>query len=457
MKRARKILLAAGGVLILSYPGLAWITGIAIEGRIQHNEQQALDEAPYVVLLKRDYHRGVYRSTEVATYSLRNPALQAVVKSATGGDLLPAATFTVVSNIQHGPLPGLRTAALGIVESTLIAPPALQEELADLIGSQPVLRIRTRIGLFGGANVDLTSPRFSVRLPDGSNLTWGGLTGAVTITGSQDRWSGELSAPRLAFAGARGRIELAGLEYSGSRAKAFDGIYLGTGTFTVERLEGSNPRSGGNYSLQRIAVTSTSQAAGKFVDVRIDAAADAAQIAAVTLKNLSCSVSFEHLYGPSLASMGQAIRALQHQPGTNRMQIQAGVLAAFRQYGGEMLLRDPVMDIRQIGFTMPEGSFVLSARLGAAGLARADLQWPAVLMALRSHAQVTADLRIENGLMQKLLAMGGSNPTMAARLASLEQQGYLTAASTAVTTHLEYSGGRLALNGHPFPPAAPTN
>ena len=47
--------------------------------------------------------------------------------------------------------------------------------------------------------------------------------------------------------------------------------------------------------------------------------------------------------------------------------------------------------------------------------------------------------------------------SIAAQLASLEQQGFLTAASSAVTTHLEYSSGRLTLNDHPFPPTAPVN
>jgi hypothetical protein len=53
--------------------------------------------------------------------------------------------------------------------------------------------------------------------------------------------------------------------------------------------------------------------------------------------------------------------------------------------------------------------------------------------------------------------MGGPNREIAARLTSLEQQGFVTAAASAVTTHLEYSAGRLTLNGHPFPPAAPAN
>ncbi|MDE2049912.1 MAG: YdgA family protein [Gammaproteobacteria bacterium] len=451
MNRTTKILLAVGGIIVLSYPGLAWVSGIAIESRIQHSEQQMLDQVPYLALVRREYHRGVYRSTETATYGLRSPALQAM-KGAGGAAFPSSATITIVSNIRHGPFPGLHAMALAVIDSTLVTPPALQAEL----GSKSILQAHTTVGLLGGATAGLSSPAFSLRLPDGSTLAWGGLTGTVTTTRGQARWSGQLNAPRLAFAGAQGGIELAGVEYSGSHAKAFDDLYLGTGTFTIERLDGSSPRSG-DYSLQRISITSTSKADGEFFDLRVDAAMDAAKVAAVQLKNVTYSESLEHVHGPSLAALMRAIRGAQRQAGGNQTQLLAGVQDALRQYGADLLLHDPVLDIRQVSFTMPEGSFLLSAKVSAPGLSRADLQWPAAIVALETHAQVTADLRVDNGLVQKLLSMGGSNPKIGAQLTSLEQQGYLSAGSAAVTTHLGYSGGRLTLNGHPFPPAPPVN
>jgi uncharacterized protein YdgA (DUF945 family) len=452
VNRTTKILLAIGGLLVLSYPGIAWVTGIAIEGRIQHGEQQALGQVPYLRLVKREYRRGVYRSTEIATYGFHAPLPQAAKATAAG--IFGSATVTIVSNIQHGPFPGLRAVALATVDSTLLMPPVLQKELSAAGGSKPILQLHTTVGLFGGAAADLSSPALNVRLADGSTLTWGGLTATARTTRNQARWFGQLSAPRLALHGPRGAIELAGVEYSGSHAKAFDGLYLGAGTLTIEKLDGNSPRPGGDYSLERISITDTSKAAGDLLDIRVDIGADAAKVSTVTLKNVSYSVSFEHVHGPSLASMAQAIRAAERQPGTNPTQLQAAMQVAFRQYGGDLLLHDPVIDIRQLGFTMPEGSFALSAKLSAPGLSRADLQWPAVILALRTHARVTADLRVDDGLMQKLTAMSGSNPQVATRLTSLEQQGYLTAASGAVTTHLEYAGGTLTLNGHPFPPAS---
>ena len=456
MGRTTKVLLVIGVIIVLSYPGIAWVAGMAVESQLQRSEQQALDKLPYLTVVKREYHRGMYRSTVVTTYGLRGPALQAMKL---GGAAVPSsATITIASNIQHGPFPGLRAVALGIIDSTVVLPPALQQELAGAIGSKPILQFHTTLGLLGGVTADMTSPAFSLRLADGPDLVWGGLTGTLSASRNQAHWSARLNAPQLSVHGAQGGFELTGAEYSGSEDKALDGLYVGAGTFTIETLEGSGTRPGSDFSLQRISLTSTSSANGEFFDYRIDAAADAAKVAAVQLSNVMYSESFEHIHGPSLLAFANALRAAQRQANGNQAQLQAGMLAAFRQQGADLVVRDPVIDIRQVSFTMPEGSFLLSARISAPGLGRNDLQqWPAGILALRTHARITADLRVDNGLLQKFLAMSGSNPKMAAQLTSFEQQGYLTAGADAVRTHLELSGGMITLNGHPFPPAAPVN
>lgn len=451
MKRATKILLAVAGVILLSYPAMAWVTGIVIESRVQHYEQQVLDRVPYLTLVKREYHRGVYRSTETVTYEFHLPA--PAVKAAAGARLPEAVAITVMSNIEHGPLPGLHGVGLAVIDSRLLTPPALQETLQGALGTKPLLQVHSMIGLFGGAAGTLTSPAFSLKLPDASTLAWGGLRGTAVTSRGMRRGSGQFSAPRLAF----GNLELTGMEYSGSSQKTFGDLYLGDGTFTIERIAGRSLRSGDSYSLQRVSATTTAKTAGDFFDMRVDLAADSAKLASLTLSNIMYSESFEHLHGPTFAAMMQAVRQAEHRAGASPAQLQTGLHDAFRRYGGDLLLHDPVINIRQVSFSMPEGSFRLSAKVSAPGLSRSDLEWPAAIVALETHARVTADLRIDNGLLQKLLAMGGSRPNTAAQLASLEQQGYLTAGSGAVTTHLDYSGGRLTLNGHPFPPAAEAN
>ena len=456
MGKTTKVLLVIGVIIVLSYPGIAWVSGMAVASRLQHNEQQVLDKLPYLTVVKRDYHGGVYRSTLVTTYGLRNPAALQAMKIA--GAIPSSATITVASTIQHGPIPGMHTVALAVIDSTIVTPPELQQELTAEIGSKPILQFHTTLGFLGGATSEMTSPAFSLKLADGSNLIWGGLTGTLSATHDQAHWSARLSAPHLLVHGGQGGLELTGAEYSASGDKAIDGLYVGNATFTIERVDGSGPRPGGDFFLQRMSLTSTSNANGEYFNYRIDVAADAAKFAAAQLSNLVYSESFEHIDGPSLLAFADALRAAERQANGNQAQLQAGMLDAFRHQGADLVAHDPVINIRQVSFTMPEGSLQLSARISAPGLTANDLQqWPAGIMALRGHAQVTADLRVDNGLLQKFLAMGGSNPKIAAQLTSFERQGYLTAGAAAVTTHLELSNGMITLNGHPFPPAAPVN
>jgi uncharacterized protein YdgA (DUF945 family) len=455
--RRTRALLAIGVIIVLSYPGMAWVTGLAIKHRLQHDQQRMLDKLPYLTVVDSDFHAGVYRSTLVTTYAFRSPPALQAMKIGGAASLPSSMTITVKSDIQHGPLPGMHSFALAVVDSTIVLPPAVQQQLSGLIGSKPIMQFHTTLGFLGGATSDLTSPAFSLQLADGSNLVWGGLTGSLTVTRDQGHFSARLSAPHLLVHGPKGGLELTGAEYSGSQEKALGDLYAGTGTFTIERLDGSSLSPVGAFSLQRLSLTSTSTVDGEFFDYRVDVGADAATVAAQQLTNVMFSESFEHIDGPSLAAFADALRTAQRQAAGNQAQLQAAMLDAFRQHGVDLLLHDPVLNIRQLGFTMPEGSLLLSARISAPGLGRADLQWPAGIMALRSHAQITADLRVDNGLLQKFLTMNTSNPRVAAQLSSLEQQGYLTAGATAVTTHLEFSGGSLTLNGHPFPPTAPAN
>ena len=319
MNKTTKVLLLIGVIIVLSYPGIAWVTGMAVESHLQHNEQQVLARAPYVTVVKREYHRGVYRSTATTTFSVRIPAGAAAA-------LLSAFTLTVSSNIQHGPLLGLHGVGLAQIDSTIVAPPALQKELSAVIGARPLAQLHSTVGLLGGTTGELTSPAFSLPLPNGAKLVWGGITVNGSASRNQASLVGQVERAAVVRPGSRGgRFELTGMEYSGSHQKAFGDLYLGTGTFTIERLDGSGPRPGSDFSLQRIAVTTRSKADGDFFDMRVDIAMDAAKIAALQLTNLMYSQGFEHVQGPSFASMVQAVRAAQLQSGGNQAQLQAGI------------------------------------------------------------------------------------------------------------------------------------
>jgi hypothetical protein len=71
VNRTTQILLVVGALLVASYPGFAWLTGLLVERQIERTEGRITREEPFVRILERNYRRGVYRSTEVIPYELR--------------------------------------------------------------------------------------------------------------------------------------------------------------------------------------------------------------------------------------------------------------------------------------------------------------------------------------------------------------------------------------------------
>ncbi len=455
MNRTSQILLVAGALLGASYPGFAWLTGLLVEHQIERTEGQVTRDEPYVRILGRNYRRGVYRSSEVITYEFRLPPTAPITATAA----LPSSfTLTVRSEITHGPFPDLRGTGLATIDSTLILPASARQEISKVIGSRPIVRARTRIGWFGSTRSTMTSPAFDWRGADGSTFAWSGLTAVMRGRRDLSSWSGRITAPGLTLRSADGaRLELRDFAFSGRARRVFGAIFAGHNRIAVARLDGIAPRTGMAYALRQAAFTSRTDVHGAFLDMRFKLSSDAAQFGKVSLSHVVYSVGVEHLDGAALARLTRAVRAAESQASGNATLLQAQLQRTLRRYGGPLLLHDPVLKIRRMGFTMPEGTLALSATVSAPGLSASDLGWPALIPALETHGQLTADLSIDDALLRKFMASHGAASGAAARITALERQGYLKARASTETLHLRFAAGRLTLNGEPFPPAAPAH
>jgi len=127
-----KFLLIGLAVLGLAYPGVAWLIGLRAEALMQRREQQALDLFPgNVTLISRQYHRGVFSSTEDLTFGLGPTVLRALGPLTTTSDLA-ALHVTVHNSIYHGPLPQLRSFGLATVSTQVQLPPEVSVKLREL-------------------------------------------------------------------------------------------------------------------------------------------------------------------------------------------------------------------------------------------------------------------------------------------------------------------------------------
>lgn len=457
MNRTTKIVLAVGGLLVASYPGVAWLAGLTVEHRIERGEQELSHRAPYLTIVKRSYQRGLYRSTELVTYRVREP-LPPADKFAKTNATAPSFTVTVRNGIRHGPFPGLNTFALATIDSTLVLSPKVQQQISKVVGSRPIVRVHTRIGWLADSQSTVTIAPFGWQAASGSTLAWQGLSAVVNGHRNFSSWSGHVTAPKLTVQTADGgRFELVGFSFSGHARKAFDTLFVGRSRIAVDQLDVTDPHTGSAYTLRHMAVSTATNVHGAFLDTGFTVTADSARFGKTSLSHLAYSASLEHLHGPTLSRLSLALRTAERNDAGEPAELEARVLQALRQHGAQLLLHNPVFAIRKATFTMPEGTFVLSASASAPGLSATDLDWVDLIPALKTHGQITADLHIDNALLRKFVAARGTASRSAARVAALEQAGYLRVGGNAVTTHLRYVGGRLTLNDKPFPAHAPVN
>ena len=88
---------------------------------------------------------------------------------------------------------------------------------------------------------------------------------------------------------------------------------------------------------------------------------DTLQVGKFSATRLFYEQHLGHLHGPSAAAMSKALRVTQQGGSTNSTPDYTKQFAdAFRTYGIDIMVHDPVLDLPRIGFTTPDGELLVS-------------------------------------------------------------------------------------------------
>jgi uncharacterized protein YdgA (DUF945 family) len=240
------------------------------------------------------------------------------------------------------------------------------------------------------------------------------------------------------------QVEIDALHMQADWKRAFDLLYSGPVSVKIATMKWLSLPASRQVLVQGFFVNGSGAADGDYYKSTVDIGADAVQAPGYAVTHADYAVSIEHLHGPTLVALMKEARAAQ-LPTT-------ATTDGVKQSAIELLLHEPVLNISRIGFTMPEGELRLSAMASAPGLKREDLDGAALQPALMQHLNVAADLRIDAALATRLLAGSGRKDALEGQIDALEKQGYLKRDGTALTAHLTFGGGKLAVNGLPYPP-----
>ena len=454
MDRRIRILLIVVVVVALAYPAAAWLLGMSVEHQWHEREQYALQQFPYAVIVKRDYRRGVYNSTEEVTYGMSG--LLAKNLHATGVAPAPEhAQVTIRTTIHHGPLPQMRAFAPATADTEIVLPPEARQALAAAFGNQAGLTIHTRMKWLGGATTVVQSTAFQHQDPQG-DVAWRGLDARIDLGREIGPGSLELSAPGATVKSPVVNLSFENLKISSALQPAFEVLNVGTIHVSLGRVDVEQPAKTIKASMHNFTIDSKASVDGEYTSSDGTIVMDALEAGKFAATKLVLEVRFDHLHGPSMAALVKTMRANQRDitPNSTPADSMASVAEAFKTSGTDILTHAPVLELPRIGFTTPDGELLMSIKASMPGVTHSDIDVSPQLLgaALVKHLQASLDVRIDTALLDKLLDSTGKGDTIAGQMQGLQRQGYLKLDGKALTTHLTFQGGHLKVNDLPFPP-----
>src|SRR5689334_10380510 len=173
MKRLVTVVLVMAVLLV----GAPWVIGNVAEDRVDRSLDALAEAAPWLGIVDRKYTRGWFRSEQEVTFEVLGGA---------AGPLGAPSRFTVRNEILHGPVLGFSGLGLARVNSKLVIDPKVRAELVENFGTDEPLRVRTRVGFFGGGTTTISSDATEIKLEDGSSISWDDLEIDIGYSGVFD-------------------------------------------------------------------------------------------------------------------------------------------------------------------------------------------------------------------------------------------------------------------------------
>ena len=472
MDRKLRIGLIVVVVLALAYPAAAWLIGMSVQKQLLERERLGLEQLPYLAVVKRDYRRGVYSSTEEVTFGVAESVLKSM--QAAGQDWGQQAQFTIRNNIHHGPLPQFQTFAPATIDTEFVLPPEAKAKLLAMIGDQASFTIRTRMKWGGGSTTVVHSTPFKKDIPDKGGFEWRGLDAKVELGQELGSQAAQLTSPGLLMAGPAAKFSLEDLKVSSDSHPAFEDLTVGKGQFSLAHLAIEAAEKDFKLDSRNLTFQVESTVAGDFVNTGGTIAIDSLDVPKFSATQLVWEVRMDHIHGASLASLTKEMRAaqseqmraaLQSGPGDaaalaqQQVQTTQKVATAFQTYGLQILGHEPVIDMPHVGFKTPDGDLMLSVKLAAPGITPADVSSgdPRALAAIvPKFLQASINIRVDSALFDKLLQQSvtdsDKSDTIKARMQQWQTQGYVKVDGKALTTQVTFMKGQLQVNGLPFAP-----
>ncbi|MFZ5467275.1 MAG: YdgA family protein [Pseudomonadota bacterium] len=411
--------LALAMLLAAAYPLATWMLGKTVEQNLSGLYRQ-MEASSYLKVVRRDYRRGFYRSTDTVTFEL---------SAHPGGAMREGAEpmrLTLRTEILHGPLPGLKTLAAATAESELVLDDATRARLAELMNGQKPLAVHTVYRFDGSGRAEVSSPAFSVAMPadeetPGGKLVWEGMRFLVESDRDMNRYTLAGGAPGLRFEGGDGSaVVMRDLKVEADQARPFADVPMFyTGPTKMSIAEVSVREAFGAADAIRFGSMSFEGQVpmqGDYIDILSRIGVEQVDIAGDNYGPVHYDVSLKHLHARSIASLYAAFMKMYAHPQAEDMAER--MKAEMSDPVMELLRHDPEFSLDRISFMTPQG-----------------------------------ESRLPEALVMMAAALDES-ASLARGMVALEREGHIRNEGGMLAIQARFARGQLSLNGKPFDPMA---
>jgi uncharacterized protein YdgA (DUF945 family) len=444
---------AAAAALLVAYPLLSWLTGYAVERRIQEPVEQMRNVSPYAKVVESTFRRGWFTSEHDLTIEFFGDSPEA---AAGAGALLPRmfAPFQlkIRSVIRHGPLCGWACIGVAHAETHTVFSGPIQAFLTDAFGAAEPLHIESRMGFGGGGSATISSPPIKdAVLKDGGHVSWGGFLVHSESEAQFTAYRLRGSFPRMVYAGADGKgFELGEVEVEINSHRALRTLNEGSSSVSIGHLGYRGPASVG-LSIKDIHAISQSDSSGGLMAVVSKTSTGAITAGPLAFTGMHIDFTLRHLDMESLETLNVALRDVNRGPPLPSSERSQKMLAALKEPGIAFLSHQPEIVIDRISVAAAQGETQLSGAITVHDVAPADFDDPAQQKNILQKLDVDLDLTVDQAFLKALPGGGGQ---FAPQLQSLVQQGSLTYENGKYHTKILFHQGMATFNGRPMPQAS---
>lgn len=496
---------AALGGLFALYGGAAFWAGLKAEDTLEE-QYKMLASLPVFKVKSHTYDRGWFSSQET-TELVFNRRLTGPYETMLPDNIRPllGSTIRFTNTIKHGPFPGLADFDLrpgsALVTTRFDMSDSTRKTLSLFFGDKEPITVINRLGFSGGGELKVNVPAFDYQEAlSGVKVKWQGFNLQVNYHQGFKEYRAEADSPGFSLeASTKGMVHFDGVRYLSDVRPGATGVKLGTSELSVNNVQ-LNWKDSIPYSIKlndlvnlltRMHVGEFINPSGEFrpsnvtlkglhyqivtseedpyINSRGKLGFDTFSYNDQVYGPLRLDVSANHLHGPTLVKLDQAISRIPIE-GVDPVTLRKSYISTIKKYGLPLLENDPRLVVNDFYLRMPSGDASVRGQMALHGLKDQDLKDP---LAILRRFVVNAQISLPRQTLENLVVTQARNlftvdqsaedqPNLKeiddlaknlldSQLAQWSEQGYIHESNGQIDTTVDFQNGELRISKKKVP------